>query len=90
MCGGPQLLLVSRLAVLVFALFSGVWSIALIHIGIDINWLFFVIGLLVASVFPPISFLLTWNAVPKVCSTHAVTGDIVKHARANQLLQYDD
>lgn len=65
-----QLLLVSRLAVLVFALFSGVWSIALIHIGIDINWLFFVIGLLVASVFPPISFLLTWNAVPKVCDTH--------------------
>ena len=59
-------MLVSRLAVLVFALFSGVWSIALIKIGIDINWLFFVIGLLVASVFPPISFLLTWNAVPKV------------------------
>lgn len=70
MFNGPQLLLVSRLSVLVFALFSGVWSIALIHIGIDINWLFFVIGLLVASVFPPISFLLTWNAVPKVCLTH--------------------
>lgn len=63
-----QLLLISRLAVLVFALFSGVWSIALIKIGIDINWLFFVIGLLVASVFPPISFLITWNAVPKVSS----------------------
>ena len=63
---GKRLLLVSRLAVLCFALFAGVWSIILIHIGIDINWLFFVIGLLVASVFPPISFLLTWNAVPKV------------------------
>ena len=61
-----QMLIVSRLSVLVFALFAGVWSIILIKIGIDINWLFFVIGLLVASVFPPISFLLTWNAVPKV------------------------
>lgn len=60
------MLIVSRLSVLVFALFAGVWSIILIKIGIDINWLFFVIGLLVASVFPPISFLLTWNAVPKV------------------------
>lgn len=66
-CGcSMQMLIVSRLSVLVFALFSGVWSIILIRIGIDINWLFFVIGLLVASVFPPISFLLTWNAVPKV------------------------
>ena len=63
-----QMLIVSRLSVLTFALFAGVWSIALIHIGININWLFFVIGLLVASVFPPISFLLTWNAVPKVHS----------------------
>ncbi len=59
------MLIVSRLSVLIFALFAGVWSIILIKIGIDINWLFFVIGLLVASVFPPISFLLTWNAVPK-------------------------
>ena len=60
------MLTVSRLSVLIFALLAGVWSIILIQIGIDINWLFFVIGLLVASVFPPISFLLTWNAVPKV------------------------
>jgi hypothetical protein len=65
-----QMLTVSRLSVLTFALFAGVWSIALIKIGIDINWLFFVIGLLVASVFPPISFLLTWNAVGKVCIPH--------------------
>ena len=47
-----QMLIVSRLSVLIFALFAGVWSIILIKIGIDINWLFFVIGLLVASVFP--------------------------------------
>ena len=60
------MLIVSRLAVLIFALLAGIWSIILIRIGININWLFFVIGLLVASVFPPISFLLTWNAVPKV------------------------
>lgn len=62
---GKRMLAVSRLAVLGFALFAGVWSIVLVRIGIDINWLFFVIGLLVASVFPPISFLLTWNAVPR-------------------------
>ncbi|CAL8469194.1 g8735 [Coccomyxa elongata] len=74
LAGSRELLLVSRLAVLVFALFSGVWSIALIHIGIDINWLFFVIGLLVASVFPPISFLLTWNAVPKGAAIASALG----------------
>ena len=28
--------------------------------------LFFVIGLLVASVFPPITFMLTWSKVPAV------------------------
>lgn len=61
-----QVLLVSRLSVLGFGLFSGVFCIILLRIGININWLFFVVGLLVASVFPPISFLITWNKVPKV------------------------
>ena len=121
---GKEILLVSRLASLTFGLLSGVFCIVLLQIGININWLFFVIGwvahrcrapvctplsvcmlehdhhssgrsvrgsvshrstwkglvvkrsshqagfadcrLLVASVFPPISFLLTWNKVGKV------------------------
>ncbi|CAK0737642.1 hypothetical protein CVIRNUC_000946 [Coccomyxa viridis] len=71
---GREMLIVSRLSVLTFALFAGVWSIILIKIGIDINWLFFVIGLLVASVFPPISFLLIWNAVPKGAAITAALG----------------
>ena len=69
------MLIVSRLSVLTFALFAGVWSIILIKIGIDINWLFFVIGLLVASVFPPISFLLIWNAVPKACPSALIVNN---------------
>jgi hypothetical protein len=122
---GKEILLVSRLASLTFGLLSGVFCIVLLQIGININWLFFVIGwvacscsapvciatvclhacaspplqvagrsealsiisqhgrhwwfhqaltrldsadcrLLVASVFPPISLLLTWNKVGKV------------------------
>ena len=124
---GKEILLLSRLASLTFGLLSGVFCIVLLQIGININWLFFVIGyvagrcsapssvpwhcplaclsittfhrvagraealsltsqrwkdrwvkqlslgctlltcrLLVASVFPPISFLLTWNKVGKV------------------------
>ena len=42
-----------------------------LKIGININWLFFVIGLLVASVFPPITFLITWNRVGKVRARQA-------------------
>lgn len=33
-----QVLLVSRLTVLIFGLFSGVFCIGLVHAGIDISW----------------------------------------------------
>ena len=36
------------------------------NLSCHISRLFFVIGLLVASVFPPISFMLTWVKVPAV------------------------
>ena len=41
---GKEILLVSRLASLTFGLLSGVFCIVLLQIGININWLFFVIG----------------------------------------------
>ena len=41
---GKEILLVSRLASLTVGLLSGVFCIVLLQIGININWLFFVIG----------------------------------------------
>lgn len=71
---GGEILMVSRLASLTFGLLAGVFCIILLQIGISINWLFFVIGLMVASVFPPISFLLCWNKVGRWAAITAALG----------------
>ncbi|CAL5222256.1 g4593 [Coccomyxa viridis] len=62
---GKELLLVTRITVFVFGMFTGVLSIILFVVGISVNLIFLVVGLVVSSAVPPLAFLLTWRKVPR-------------------------
>ena len=52
-------------------------SILLVYYGqvnIDINFLFLVVGLMVSSSVPPLTFLLVWPAVPKGAAISGALG----------------
>lgn len=62
---GKELLLVSQIAVCILGISMGAFSCFIYKINVDVNFLFLVIGLLISSSVPPLSFMLVWPAVPK-------------------------
>lgn len=72
---GKELLLVTRITVFVFGMFTGVLSIILFVVGISVNLIFLVVGLVVSSAVPPLAFMLTWSKVPRGAAiTSALVG----------------
>ena len=45
-----------------------------VQVNIDINFLFLVVGLMVSSSVPPLTFLLVWPAVPKGAAISGALG----------------
>ena len=66
-----QVLFFSRCSVLVWAAVSGVMSIILIELNIDLGWLYLAMGNFISSAVAPITFVLTWR---DCSSTGAVAG----------------
>lgn len=62
---GKELLYVSRAAVLITGIAMGAFSCFIFKVNIDVNFLFLVVGLMVSSAVPPLSFMLVWPSVPK-------------------------
>ena len=50
---------------------------AVLQVGISVNLIFLVVGLVVSSAVPPLAFLLTWSKVP---SGAAITGALAGQA----------
>eukprot|EP00250_Pteridium_aquilinum_P011531 c20130_g1_i1 orf=235-2172(+) len=62
---GKELLLVSRIAVVIIGIGMGAFSCLIFKVNVDVNFLFLIVGLLISSSVPPLSFMLIWPAVPK-------------------------
>ncbi|EIE23218.1 urea active transporter [Coccomyxa subellipsoidea C-169] len=71
---GNELLLVSRIAIFVFGIFSGGLCAVLYVAGVSVNFIFLVVGIVVSSALPPLIFLLTWKRVPKGAAIAAALG----------------
>lgn len=71
---GAELLYVSRAAVFIIGMAMGLFSCFIYKVGIDVNFLFLVMGLLVSSTVPPLTFMLIWPAVPKGAAISSAIG----------------
>ncbi|KAI5081162.1 hypothetical protein GOP47_0004345 [Adiantum capillus-veneris] len=72
--GGQELLYVSRVAVLSIGLGMGAFSCLIYKVGIDVNFLFLVSGLMISSTVPALTFMLTWSAVPTGAAVSSAIG----------------
>jgi len=58
---GNQILLVSRIVIVVFGLFMGGFSIALYEIGLNLGWVYLFMGIMIGSAVVPLWNMMTWS-----------------------------
>ena len=68
---GEDILRVSRYSILAFGIFSGVLSIILQKIGLNLGFVYLMMGIFVGSAVMPVAFLLTWD---KANATGVIAG----------------
>ncbi|KAF5830783.1 hypothetical protein DUNSADRAFT_14066, partial [Dunaliella salina] len=68
-----KLLLVSRIMVGVYAVISGVIAIILLEIGLNLGWVYLVMGIIIGSAVFPLAACITWK---KVSAVAAVTSSL--------------
>lgn len=66
---GADILKVSRVVIVVFGLFMGVFSIALNEMGLNLGWVYLFMGVVIGSAVVPLWNLVTWD---KASGTGAV------------------
>lgn len=71
---GQELLYVSRAAVFSIGIAMGAFACLIYKVNIDVNFLFLVMGLMVSSTVPPLTFMLLWPAVPKEAAMASAIG----------------
>ncbi|KAL3698887.1 hypothetical protein R1sor_012963 [Riccia sorocarpa] len=69
-----EILAVSRLSVCGFGLLVGGFSCFCLKVGVDVNFLFFVAGLLVSSASVPIASMIMWKDVPATAAIASALG----------------
>jgi len=70
---GAQILMVSRVAIVVFGGLMGVLSVALEEMGLSLGWVYLFMGIVIGSAVPPIWFCLMWD---KASGTGAVVAAV--------------
>ena len=58
---GDQILFVSRVVIVVFGLFMGVFSILLFEIGLNLGWVYLFMGVVIGSAVIPLWNMMTWK-----------------------------
>ena len=58
---GEQILMVSRIVIVVFGLFMGVFSIVLYEIGLNLGWVYLFMGVIIGSAIAPLWNMMTWK-----------------------------
>lgn len=66
---GEQILKVSRIVIVVFGLFMGLFSIALSEMGLNLGWVYLFMGVVIGSAVIPLWNMMTWT---KASGTGAV------------------
>jgi len=66
---GDQILKVSRIVIVVFGLFMGLFSIALNEMGLNLGWVYLFMGVVIGSAVVPLWNMMTWT---KASGTGAV------------------
>eukprot|EP00871_Galdieria_phlegrea_P004611 jgi/Galph1/5150/GphlegSOOS_G3780.1 len=61
---GKQIIRISRIVIIVFGLTMGVFGIVLHHIGLNLNWVYLFMGIIIGAAVFPVAFVLTWKQVP--------------------------
>eukprot|EP00188_Purpureofilum_apyrenoidigerum_P001408 Plantae.Rhodophyta-Purpureofilum_apyrenoidigerum.ctg17704.p1 GENE.Plantae.Rhodophyta-Purpureofilum_apyrenoidigerum.ctg17704~~Plantae.Rhodophyta-Purpureofilum_apyrenoidigerum.ctg17704.p1 ORF type:complete len:713 (+),score=132.63 Plantae.Rhodophyta-Purpureofilum_apyrenoidigerum.ctg17704:1103-3241(+) len=71
---GKQIINVSRVAILIYGILTGVFGIILKRIGINLGWLYLFMGVVIGSAVFPVAFSICW----KKCSKWgAISGAII-------------
>lgn len=68
---GKEVILVSRIAIVAFGIFSGVLGIILNKIGIGLGWLYLFMGVMIGSAVIPVAMSIAWS---KCSATGAIAG----------------
>ncbi|KAK9785769.1 hypothetical protein WJX73_001272 [Symbiochloris irregularis] len=71
---GPEMLLVSRIFVVLFGFAMGGLAILFNHVGISLNYIFFVAGILLLAGAPPLMLLLLWDRLTAAAAITAAIG----------------
>lgn len=58
---GDQILKVSRIVIVAFGLFMGVFSIVLFEIGLNLGWVYLFMGVVIGSAVIPLWNMMTWS-----------------------------
>ena len=75
---GKQVIMISRIAIVGFGIFSGVLGIILNKIGISLGWLYLFMGVVIGSAVFPVAFAISWSKCSaKGAISGAITGFIL-------------
>jgi len=58
---GKQILMVSRIVIVCFGIFMGIFSIALNAMGLNLGWVYLFMGIVIGSAVIPLWNLMTWD-----------------------------
>ncbi len=70
---GKQVIMISRIAIVGFGIFSGLLGFILNKIGISLGWLYLFMGVVIGSAVFPVAFAISWS---KCSGTAAISGAI--------------
>lgn len=76
-CSGPQVIFVSRLVILTFGILMGALGIALNHIGVSLDYLYRLMGVIIGSAVFPVAFSITWGRASGVGAVGGALGGLV-------------
>jgi len=74
---GKQILLVSRIVVVVFGLCMGGFSIVLFELGLNLGWVYLFMGIVIGSAVIPLWCLMTWKKASGTGAILAAWGGLV-------------
>ncbi|CDF37071.1 Urea active transporter-like protein 1 [Chondrus crispus] len=60
-CSGRRIIFISRIVILTFGLFMGVFGIALHHIGVNLNFLYLAMGVFIGPAVVPVAYSICWG-----------------------------
>jgi len=74
---GAQILFVSRLVIVIYGLFMGVFAIILQTIGLNLGWVYLFMGIVIGSAVIPLWNLMTWDKASGTGAVVAAWGGLV-------------